>query len=71
VEPQAPAPRAPAVDVAQAANFRAVEQCRERLFLARELCLSDHCDKPGARSHPLCVLHREEARIREESRQQR
>jgi serine/threonine-protein kinase len=53
---------------ANAANYQAVEQCRDRMFLSRELCLAEHCDKAGARNHPLCVKRREEARMREESK---
>jgi serine/threonine-protein kinase len=72
VDPE-PAPRAlPApVLASNNANFQAVEQCRDRIFLAKEVCLAEHCDKAGARNHPLCVKRREEARIREESRANR
>ena len=46
-----------------------VEQCRDKFFLARELCLAEYCDKPGGpRNHPLCVKRREDARLREESK---
>jgi serine/threonine-protein kinase len=45
-----------------------VDSCRDKVFLLREFCLAEQCDKPGARSHPLCVQRREEARVREESR---
>ncbi|MEJ8840356.1 serine/threonine-protein kinase [Ramlibacter sp. AN1133] len=50
------------------ANYQAVDQCKDRMFLAKELCLAEHCDKAGARNHPLCVKRREEARMREESK---
>jgi eukaryotic-like serine/threonine-protein kinase len=50
------------------ANYQAVEQCRDKIFLSKELCLAEYCDKAGARSHPLCVKRREEARLREESK---
>jgi eukaryotic-like serine/threonine-protein kinase len=68
VEP-APAPVRPGNGVAAVAlaNYEAVEQCRERVFLSRQLCLTDRCDKPGARRHPLCVKFREDARMREQS----
>jgi hypothetical protein len=62
-EPSKPASAAP---VPAAAN--AVEACRDRVFFARELCLADVCDKPGARNHPLCVKWREDKRLRENSR---
>jgi len=42
--------------------------CRDKVFISRELCLAEQCDKPGARSHPLCVQRREDAKLREESR---
>ena len=45
-----------------------MDQCKDRLFLAKELCLAEHCDKPGARNHPLCVKRREDARLREDSK---
>ena len=45
-----------------------VDQCRDKVFLSRELCLAEHCDKPGNRNHPLCVKRREEIRLREESK---
>ncbi|HWP10620.1 MAG TPA: protein kinase [Ramlibacter sp.] len=44
------------------------EQCRDKVFLSKEFCLAEQCDKPGARNHPLCVKRREEARLREESK---
>ena len=44
------------------------EQCRDKVFLAKEFCLAEQCDKPGARNHPLCVKRREEAKLREESK---
>jgi serine/threonine-protein kinase len=52
-------------------NYQAVDQCRDRMFLAKEICLAEHCDKAGARNHPLCVKRRDEARMREESRANR
>ena len=56
----------PAAAAAAAAN--PVEACKDKFFLTREFCLAEHCDKPGLRSHPLCVARREEAKLREESR---
>lgn len=68
VEPDAPRAVPPPVVVGNA-GLQAVEQCRDKVFLAKELCLAEHCGKPGARSHPLCVRHREEVRLREDARQ--
>ena len=45
-----------------------VEVCRDKMFLAKEFCLVEECAKPGSRNHPLCVKHREEVRLREESK---
>jgi serine/threonine-protein kinase len=72
VEPEPP-PRAlpPVLAAAANSNYQAVDQCRDRMFLAKEICLADHCDKAGARNHPLCVKRREEIRVREESRANR
>jgi serine/threonine-protein kinase len=44
------------------------EVCRDKIFLSKEFCLAEQCEKPGARNHPLCVTRREEAKLREESR---
>jgi serine/threonine-protein kinase len=63
-EPSRPAPAAPA----PASTSNAAEACRDRVFLAREFCLSEACEKPGARNHPLCVQWREDKRLRENSR---
>ncbi len=49
-------------------DFAKVDECKDKVFLSRELCLAEHCDKPGARNHPLCVKRREDARLREESK---
>jgi serine/threonine-protein kinase len=61
-------PARPATASSAAPGFAQVEACKERVFLSRELCLAEHCDKPGARNHPLCVKRREDARLREESK---
>jgi eukaryotic-like serine/threonine-protein kinase len=45
-----------------------VEVCRDKMFLAKEFCLVEECAKPGSRNHPLCVKHREEVRLREDSK---
>lgn len=69
VDPEPPPqPLPPPVVAARSAAAQAVEQCRDRFFLAKELCLAEHCDKSGARNHPLCVKRREEIRLREDSK---
>jgi serine/threonine-protein kinase len=68
VAPEPPPARTLPPPVATAANYQAVEQCRDKFFLSKELCLAEHCDKSGARNHPLCVQRRAEARLREESK---
>jgi serine/threonine-protein kinase len=65
--PPAHEPSRPATG-ATASAASAVEACKDRVFLARELCLADVCEKPGARNHPLCVKWREDKRLRENSR---
>jgi hypothetical protein len=52
-----------------AGNAAAVDACKDKVFLSREFCLAEACDKPGTRNHPLCVKRREEVRLREESKQ--
>lgn len=69
-EAESPAVRPPNPLVAgNGPNYQAVDQCRERVFLAKELCLAEACEKAGTRNHPLCVKRREDARLREESKQ--
>jgi eukaryotic-like serine/threonine-protein kinase len=63
------APKAAPQAVANGAGgYAAVEACRAKYFLAKELCLTEACAKPGAGGHPLCVKHREEERLRDESK---
>jgi serine/threonine-protein kinase len=57
-----------ATTVSVSPTLGAVDTCKDKFFLAKEFCLAEACDRPGARSHPLCVKHREDARMREESR---
>jgi eukaryotic-like serine/threonine-protein kinase len=69
----APAPAPARREEAKAASTPApatasVEVCRDKMFLAKEFCLVEECAKPGSRNHPLCVKHREEVRLREESK---
>jgi eukaryotic-like serine/threonine-protein kinase len=45
-----------------------VEACKDKVFLSKEFCLAENCDKAGARNHPLCVTRREEAKTREDSK---
>jgi serine/threonine protein kinase len=58
--------RAPSVVAAAAPS--PVEICRDKIFLSKEFCLAEECDKPGARNHPLCVQRRRDATLREESK---
>jgi eukaryotic-like serine/threonine-protein kinase len=75
-EPARPVPAAPAVrreeakpaSTPAAAATASVEVCRDKMFLTKEFCLVEECAKPGSRNHPLCVKHREEVRLREESK---
>ena len=45
-----------------------VDQCRDKVFLSREFCLAENCEKPGTRNHPLCIQRRQEIRLREDSK---
>jgi len=66
-KPAAPYPSAvvpPPVASAGSPN----DACKDRLFLAREFCLHEQCNRAVFNSHPICVKRREEARIREESK---
>ena len=58
----------PASAPAAVASASPVEACRDKVFLSKEFCLAEQCEKPGARNHPLCVKRREEIRMREESK---
>jgi eukaryotic-like serine/threonine-protein kinase len=72
-EPEAPVqrPSTPATSAVVAnASVQAVEQCKEKFYLMRQLCLAEQCDKGGARNHPLCVRYREEVRVREDAAKQ-
>ncbi|MBA2675349.1 MAG: hypothetical protein H0U68_16940, partial [Ramlibacter sp.] len=60
----APAQVAPAA----ASGMAQAEQCRDKMFLSREFCLAEQCDKAGARNHPMCVQRREDAKLREDSK---
>ncbi len=51
-----------------AAHGSPVDACKDKMFLSREFCLAEQCEKPGARNHPLCIQRREDAKLREESR---
>ncbi len=68
-------PAAPVLEDNRAASAAAVlnvpnpvEQCKDKVFLSREFCLAEHCDKPGSRNHPLCVQRREDIKMREDSK---
>jgi eukaryotic-like serine/threonine-protein kinase len=58
----------PTVTATAAREESPAEVCKDRMFLMRELCLAEACEKPGSRKHPLCVTWREEKRLREESK---
>lgn len=69
VDPEPALPRnLPPPVAANGAALAAVDACREKMFLGREVCLADACAKPAARNHPTCVKHRDEARLREEGK---
>ena len=68
VRVETPKPPPAASAATNGAAYTAVDQCKERVFLSRELCLAEHCDKPGARNHPLCIKRREDIRMREEGK---
>lgn len=74
--PAAPAPvreareeaRPPSVPGPNPARGSPVDACKDKMFLSREFCLAEQCEKPGTRNHPLCVKRREDAKLREESK---
>jgi serine/threonine protein kinase len=74
--PAAPAPvreareeaRPPSVPGPNPARGSPVDVCKDKMFLSREFCLAEQCEKPGTRNHPLCVKRREDAKLREESK---
>jgi serine/threonine-protein kinase len=68
IDPEPANGRNPPPVTANASNYQAVDQCRDKMFINRELCLAENCGKAGARNHPLCVRHREEVRVREEGK---
>ena len=68
--PQAPTQREeprPASSPPQSAQSP-VDQCADKSFLSREFCLVEQCAKPGTARHPLCIKHREDVRMREDSK---
>jgi eukaryotic-like serine/threonine-protein kinase len=70
-EQEAPRPSATATPAVVAnASLQAVEQCKDKFYLMRQLCLAEQCDKAGARNHPACVRYREEVRVREDAAKQ-
>jgi eukaryotic-like serine/threonine-protein kinase len=60
--------RPAAVAAVSASRTSPADACKDKLFLSKEFCLAEQCEKPGARNHPLCVQRREDARLREESK---
>lgn len=69
-DPEPPAPKPATQAVVANASLQAVDQCKEKFFVLRELCLAEQCGKGGARNHPLCVRYREDVRVREEAAKQ-
>jgi hypothetical protein len=71
-EPAAPPPRReerrPVAAPSAPPAPNPAEICRGQAFRSREFCLAEQCDKPGGKSHPQCVKHREDAKMREESK---
>jgi eukaryotic-like serine/threonine-protein kinase len=63
---------APRVSPSPAATARTasspVDACKGKMFIALEFCLSEQCDKPAARNHPMCVTWREQKKLREGSK---
>jgi serine/threonine-protein kinase len=39
--------------------------CKDKVFLAKEYCVYNECQKPGYQSFPSCVRLREDAKLRE------
>lgn len=69
VEPEPGLPKnLPPPVAANGTALAAVDQCRDKMFITRESCLAEACGKAGARSHPMCVKHREDTRLREEGK---
>lgn len=66
-EPALPKTLPPPVASSTAA-LAAVDQCKDKFFIARESCFAETCARPAARSHPACVKYREEVRLREDSK---
>ena len=62
------APPRPVPAASLAPRVSPVDVCKDKMFLSREFCLAEQCDKPGTRNHPLCVKRREDAKLREESK---
>ena len=44
------------------------EACKDKMFLSKEFCLAEQCEKPAAKNHPLCIQRREEVKLREDSK---
>lgn len=38
------------------------------MFLSKEFCLKEQCERASFQSHPVCIKRREEAKLREESK---
>jgi hypothetical protein len=44
------------------------DACKDKMFLSREFCLKEQCERASFQSHPVCVKRREEAKLREDSK---
>jgi eukaryotic-like serine/threonine-protein kinase len=64
--PQREPTRTPSAPAAVAQN--PAEACKDKVFISREFCLADACEKPAGRNHPLCVKWRDDRRLREASK---
>ena len=64
-QPKAATPSVPA-SVAAAGSPN--DACKDKIFLSKEFCLKEQCERASFQSHPVCVKRREEAKLREESK---
>jgi serine/threonine-protein kinase len=42
--------------------------CKDKMFLAKQFCVYNECQRPGFQAFPSCVRLRDDARLREGSR---
>lgn len=65
-QPRTATPSAPPAPVAAAGSPN--DACKDKMFLSKEFCLKEQCERASFQSHPVCVKRREEAKLREESK---